>query len=137
MDLSALFGSFGKDNGQKWGWYAIACIAFLVIVYQLVVPGRRAVLAKGNATARLYASIGGYTIIVWALYAVVWGVGQGSSGMSVDSEIVALAVLDILAGPVFGFWLLFAHARKTFPVDGFWSTGLTYEGGVRLGDDEA
>lgn len=57
--------------------------------------------------------------------------------MSIDSEIIAFAVLDILAGPVFGLWLLFAHARKAPAVDGFWSSGLTYEGGVRLGDDDA
>ena len=39
----------------------------------------------------------------------VWGVADGSRIASVDAEIVAYAVLDILAKPVFGFWLLFTH----------------------------
>ena len=39
----------------------------------------------------------------------VWGVADGSRIASVDAEIIAYAVLDILAKPVFGFWLLFTH----------------------------
>lgn len=31
--------------------------------------------------------------------------------MSVDSEIIAYAILDILAKPVFGTWLLYTHDR--------------------------
>lgn len=29
--------------------------------------------------------------------------------VGLDAEIVAYAVLDVLAKPVFGFWLLFTH----------------------------
>ena len=46
------------------------------------------------------------------------------------------AVLDVLAKPVFGFWLLFAHSRNTESIEGFWSHGLTGEGSLRVGDDE-
>jgi hypothetical protein len=31
--------------------------------------------------------------------------------LSVDAEIVAYAILDVLAKPVFGTWLLFTHDR--------------------------
>merc|ERR1711964_234880 len=108
MVLLGLFAAFGRPDGQKWGYYTIACIASLVIVYQLVVPGRRAVAAKSNSTAKLFASIGGFTLILWTLYPVVWGIGDGARKWSVDAEIIAYAVLDVLAKPVFGFWLLFA-----------------------------
>jgi len=136
MVFLGLFAAFGVTNGQKWGYYAMACVAFLVVVYQLVVPGRRAVSAKGNATSKLFASIGGFTIILWALYPIVWGVGDGARKWSVDAEIIAYAVLDILAKPVFGFWLLFAHAQKAESIEGFWSHGLSTEGSLRIGDDE-
>ena len=39
----------------------------------------------------------------------VWGIADGSRIANVDAEIIAYAVLDILAKPVFGFWLLFTH----------------------------
>lgn len=39
----------------------------------------------------------------------IWGIADGGRKMDVDAEIVAYAVLDVLAKPVFGFWLLFTH----------------------------
>jgi bacteriorhodopsin len=71
------------------------------------------------------------------LLIIVQGIGDGARKWSVDAEIVAYAVLDILAKPVFGFWLLFAHAKSASSIDGFWSHGLASEGTVRLDDDEA
>ncbi len=136
MVLLGLFAAFGSTDSQKWGYYAIACIAYLVVVYQLVIPGRQAVKAKDSNTAKLFASIGGYTLILWALYLIVWGIGDGARKWSVDTEIIAYAVLDILAKPVFGFWLLFSHGRNAVALDGFWSRGLSGEGSIRIGDDD-
>lgn len=39
----------------------------------------------------------------------VWGLADGSRNVNVDAEIVSYAILDVLAKPVFGFWLLFTH----------------------------
>merc|ERR1711939_1056446 len=78
MVLLDLFAAFGRTDGQKWGYYTIACIAYLVIVYHL----------------------------------------------------------DVLAKPVFGFWLLFAHAKNASAIDGFWAHGLNNEGSLRVGDDD-
>ncbi|TVY85918.1 Opsin, partial [Lachnellula willkommii] len=138
MVLTGLFAAYGSSNGQKWGYYAMACVAYLVIVWQLVVSGRRAVSAKDNKTGRLFAAIGGFTLVLWTLYPIVWGIGDGSRKWSVDAEIIAYAVLDILAKPVFGFWLIFAHAaNRSETVDGWWSRGLNNEGAIRIEDDGA
>lgn len=56
-----------------------------------------------------------------------------------DEEIIAYAVLDILAKPVFGAWLLFTHAsmpEAQVDVGGFWAHGLGGEGSIRVGDDD-
>jgi len=137
MVLTGLFAAYGVSEGQKWAWYAMGLVAYLVIVYLLVVPGRRAAAAKDNKTSKLFASIGGFTIILWAFYPIVWAISEGAHNWSVDAEIIAYAVLDILAKPVFGFWLLFAHGKAVTPLDGFWSHGIASEGAVHLDDDEA
>jgi bacteriorhodopsin len=136
MVLTGLFAAFGSTDGQKWGWYAISCFAYLVILWQLVISGRRAVLGKDNSTGKLFASIGGFTLILWTLYPVVWAIGEGTRKWSVDSEIVAYAILDVLAKPIFGFWLLVAHGRHAAPIDGFWAHGLGAEGSLRVGEDD-
>jgi len=137
MVLTGLFAAYGTTEGQKWGWYAMACFAYLVLVYQLAVAGRRSVMSKDSATAKLFGSIGGFTLILWTLYPIVWGISDGAQKWSVDTEIISYAVLDVLAKPVFGFWLLFAHGKAVTSLTGFWSHGLSTEGGVRLDDDEA
>ena len=68
MVLTGLFAAFGGDDGQKWGWYAIACIAYLVIVYQLAFNGRAAVAGKDSKTKAFYGAIGGFTLLLWTVY---------------------------------------------------------------------
>ncbi|KAL9580789.1 MAG: hypothetical protein Q9212_004286 [Teloschistes hypoglaucus] len=138
MILTGLFAAFQVDEAPKWGWYAMACIAYLVVVYQLAINGRETAKAKDNKTATFFAAIGGFTFILWTIYPIIWGIADGSRNIDVNAEIIAYAVLDILAKPVFGFWLLFTHDNfaSTASIDGFWAHGLGKEGTLRVGDDD-
>jgi len=139
MVLTGLFAAFGSGNGQKWGWYTIACIAYLTIVYQLAINGRATVANKDSKTKAFYGAIGGFTLLLWTVYPIIWGVADGARIADVNAEIIAYAVLDVLAKPVFGFWLLFTHdsMSSTSPsVGGFWAKGFGEEGQLRVGDDD-
>ena len=69
MILTGLFAAFGdEDTAQKWGWYAIACIAYLVILWHLIINGRATAAAKGGKVGSFYAAIGGFTVIIWTIY---------------------------------------------------------------------
>jgi len=140
MILTGLFAAFGSEGTpQKWGWYAIACIAYLFVIWHLVVGGRASVGSKGGKVANFYAAIGGFTLIIWTVYPIIWGIADGSRNMDVNEEIIAYAVLDILAKPIFGAWLLFTHQsmpETNVELGGFWSQGLTGEGSIRVGDDD-
>ena len=69
MVLTGLFAAFGnEDTPQKWGWYAIACIAYLVIVWHLAVHGRAMAASKGGKVGGFFASIAGFTLILWTAY---------------------------------------------------------------------
>lgn len=140
MILTGLFAAYGTEhNASKWGWYTIACIAFLVVIWHLVINGRAGTKNKSSNVTKLYASISLYTIVIWTAYPIVWGIADGARIMSVDKEIIAYAVLDILAKPVFGAWLLLAHTRMSeshVEVGGWWANGLNSEGRIRIEDDE-
>jgi bacteriorhodopsin len=69
----------------------------------------------------------------------IWGVADGSQILSVDGEIIAYAVLDVLAKPIFGAWLLIAQSRipeTNIDLAGFWTHGLSSEGRIRVGEDD-
>jgi len=138
--LSGLFAAFGREHTvQKWGWYAISCVAYLFVVWHVALHGSKIVKAKGSKQRKLFGSLAAFTLITWTVYPIVWGVIDGSRKATVDSEIIAYAVLDILTKTVFGIWLL-SSVRK-FPetnieVGGYWSQSLATEGGIRIGDEE-
>lgn len=140
MILTGLFAAFGREGGQKWAYYAMSCVALVLIIFLLGVSGRRDAKARDSKTAAFFSSIALYTLILWTAYPIVWGIGDGSRRMSVDAEIIAYAILDILAKPVFGFWLLLTHERmpsSNLHLDGAWSHGFgKREGTLRVGDDD-
>lgn len=68
MVLTGLFAALTSDSSHKWGYYAIGCIAYLVIVYQLAVNGRAVAAAKDSKTGTFFAAIGGFTLLLWTFY---------------------------------------------------------------------
>ncbi|KAI2625882.1 family A G protein-coupled receptor-like protein [Hypoxylon sp. NC1633] len=135
MILTGLFAALSRDQAQGWGWYAFACIAYLTIVYQVGYKGRHAVSAKDDKTKTFFGAISLFTLLLWTAYPIVWGLAEGARRVNVDGEIIAYAVLDVMAKAVFGFWLLLVHdgmARTSPSIDGFWSHGLSHEGVLRV-----
>lgn len=66
----------------------------------------------------------------------VWGITEGARRASVDAEIISYAILDILAKPVFGFWLLLSHEAldsTNLHLEGAWAHGFgKREGALRV-----
>jgi len=48
--------------------YAIACIAYLVILWQILVHGRAAAAKRGSKVSTLFISIAAYSLVVWVVY---------------------------------------------------------------------
>ncbi|KAK4675181.1 Small subunit processome complex component [Podospora pseudoanserina] len=139
MVLSGLFASQGETATQRWGWYAIGCVSYLFVIWHVALHGARTVTAKGRGVTRLFSSLALFTFVLWTAYPIVWGIADGAHRTTVDTEILIYAVLDILAKPVFGLWLLFSHrslAETNVDVGGWWSHGLGAEGRIRIGDEE-
>jgi bacteriorhodopsin len=117
----------------------MSLIAFIWILYTLIVIGTKSTRNKNaQSVSKFYTMIAGYTIIVWIAYPIIWAVSSRRV-ISVDGEIIAFAVLDILSKIVFGAWLLLAHRRLPegqSEVNGFWAGGFNPEGQIRIGDGD-
>ncbi|KAF2665097.1 bacteriorhodopsin [Microthyrium microscopicum] len=137
--LSGLFAAFSHRKIQVWGWFTISILAFLWIAYTLIVPGRTAAKAKGANVSRFYNLVGLAAIVVGAVYPIIWGIVDGSRILSVNGEIIAYAVLDVLSKGVFGGLLLTTYKRVPeigAELNGFWASGTNAEGRIRIGDDD-
>jgi len=139
MILSGWFAAVSHRKAEKWGWYTIALLGFIWVIYTLVVTGSQFARTKNSVqVTRFYQLITGYTVIVWIAYPVIWAIA-GRRILSVDGEIIAYAVLDILSKIVFGAWLLSTHRKlpeAQREVGGFWAHGFSSEGQIRIGNGE-
>lgn len=71
--------------------------------------GRQYATSLGADISRTYTICGVWTIFLWFLYPIAWGICEGGNVVSSDSEAVFYGVLDIMAKPVFGALLLWGH----------------------------
>lgn len=136
MVFTGLFGVYSHDGKTKWGWYAMAWVAFITIGWNLVANGRATAQRRG--VGALYNPLSTYIVIVWTTYLIIWGVSDLGRSLSPNKVTLAYAVLDVLAKPVFGFWLLFSQGKANkshLNVDGTWTEGFGQrEGLLRVGE---
>ncbi|KAF3906308.1 Opsin-1 [Dactylellina cionopaga] len=136
LTLTGLFGIYSHGSKTKWGWYAMSWVAFLVVGWNLLTNARATAQRRGSNA--LYNPLALYTVTVWTGYLIIWGVSDIGRSLSPDGLTVAFAILDILAKPVFGVWLLLSNEKVSgapVQVDGVWSEGFGHrEGLLRVGD---
>ena len=108
MVVTGLIGALVKSN-YKWGYFVFGCVAFFFVAYTVVFEGRAHARALGNDILKVYTLCGVWTIGLWFLYPIAWGLCEGANVIPSDSEAVWYGVLDILAKPVFGALLLWGH----------------------------
>lgn len=110
MITTGLVGALTPSR-YKWGYYAIGCAAMFYIFFTLLGPGRRNAARLGSDISRCYNSAGIWTLLLWLIYPIAWGVADGGNVISPDSEMVFYGVLDILTKIGFSAILLIQHDR--------------------------
>ncbi|KAK6537973.1 hypothetical protein TWF694_010866 [Orbilia ellipsospora] len=136
MIFTGLFSVYSHGGKTKWGWYAMSWFAFLTVGWNLFTNARATAQKRGVHI--LYNPLALWTAIIWTVYLVIWGVSDLGRSLSPDQVTLAYLVLDFMAKPVFGFWLLLGQGRLSTThvnVDGFWSDGVGHrEGLLRVGE---
>lgn len=108
MVVTGLVGALVHSD-YKWGYYVFGCVAFLFVAYTVVFEGRTHARALGNDILKTYTICGVWTIFLWFLYPIAWGLCEGGNVISSDSEAIFYGILDVLAKPVFGALLIWGH----------------------------
>ena len=108
MVITGLVGALIAST-YKWGYFVFAMVALFFIAYNVTWVGRKHAAVLGSHVSRTYLMCGVWTIFLWFIYPIAWGLCEGGNLISPDSEAVFYGVLDILAKPVFGAMLLFGH----------------------------
>lgn len=136
MNFTSLFSIYSHGRRTTWGWYAMSWVAFGAIGWHLVVNARATAQRRGGQL--LFNPIAVYTVLVWVGYLIITAVSDVTRAISPNETIIAYAVLDILAKPALGFWLVLGHDKSSntqVNIDGVWSEGFGHrEGLLRVGE---
>jgi bacteriorhodopsin len=108
MVVTGLIGALVKSS-YKWGYFVFGCVAFLFVAWTVVFEGRSHARALGADISKVYTLCGVWTIGLWFLYPISWGLSEGGNVIASDSEAIFYGILDILAKPVFGALLIWGH----------------------------
>jgi len=108
MIITGLVGALVASR-YKWGYFTFAMAALFYIAYQITWVGRLHANHLGPNIGRTYIMVGGWTIFLWFLYPIAWGLSEGGNVISPDSEAVFYGILDVLAKVGFGALLLWGH----------------------------
>lgn len=113
MILVGLFAAL-SHGGEKvrWFMYAISNAFYLYVLFTLVFSGRSAAKLQSSGVQRVYNVTSLMVIVLWTGYPIIFALTEGTGKISVDAEIIAYGVLDVMAKIVFGFYLLIAHSHS-------------------------
>lgn len=105
---TGIVGALHPSLKYRWGFYAFSCTAFVVIVASLISSGRHYAFARHPKVGSLYNQVSIALAIVWTAYPIVWAFAEGTGKLSADNEVLAFGILDIIAKPVWGLWIVLA-----------------------------
>jgi hypothetical protein len=74
-------------------------------------PARTSAGAIGPEYKRSFTSSAILLSFLWLLYPIAWGLADGSSRITPDSEMIFYGILDVLAKPVFIIYHLFSLSK--------------------------
>ncbi|GAA5905361.1 hypothetical protein JCM6882_003137, partial [Rhodosporidiobolus microsporus] len=109
----------------KWGFFTFGCVALVAIWYFLLVPGRASAARLGSDFSSAYVRSCAVLSVLWLVYPIVWGVGEGGNLIKPTSEMVAYGVLDVLAKPVFTLIHVLSIERLDYARLGFSSSKVS------------
>lgn len=67
------------------------------MAYSVVIEGRAYARIHGADIQKIYTLCGVWTIFLWFLYPIAWGLSEGGNVIPSDSEAIFYGVLDLLA----------------------------------------
>ncbi len=116
MIVTGAIAALSVDETVKYVWYAVGCIAFLVVLYAIFVPVRNSARERGPEIAALYDRLLAVLTVLWFTYPIVWLLGtEGTEVMSLTTEVGIFAVVDVLAKVGFGLLLVRGVASLPAP----------------------
>lgn len=107
MILTGLLAGSSASGFARGFWFLISTAAMVALLYLVYTRLFAAAQSQPGSVQGVFRTLALLTIVLWALYPIVWLLGtEGFSVASASVEVFLFLILDILAKIGFGFLLL-------------------------------
>lgn len=110
MIITGLVGAL-TSSSYKWGYFVFAMLALFGIAWNVLWTAREYAQRLGPRVYKTFLVCGGWTLFLWFLYPVAWGLAEGGNVIGANGEAIFYGILDILAKVGFACILLYGHSR--------------------------
>lgn len=62
-----------------------------------------------------HLTVSSFPLLVISAYPVVWALCEGTGRLSADTEVLLFGILDVIAKPVWGLWIVLAIPSVRLP----------------------
>jgi bacteriorhodopsin len=106
MIITGLVAELSPEN-QQWYWYAMGCIALIIVLYMFWSPLYKLANTQGPELKEIYRKSATFLTVQWILYPVVWFIGSMGLGL-LDTFVttVGFIILPIISKAGFGYYNL-------------------------------
>ena len=110
LGVSAGFaGATDAGWNATWPLLAFGAFCFFPVMISLLYTFRRTAYRVHAEIGKLYDVLAFSSVILYAGYAITWGVSEGAFYTTVDQEVIIYTAFDILTKVVFGFTLIWSR----------------------------
>ncbi|KAM0349709.1 hypothetical protein ACHAPU_003538 [Fusarium lateritium] len=106
--ISYLCSAYTRTS-YKWGFFAFGSVAWLMLAYQTLHPGRTSASRLG--LSRDYMLLAGWLNLLWLMYPIAFGLSDGGNKIGVTQSLVFFGVLDVLMIPGLAFAFMILSRR--------------------------
>ena len=107
MILTGLLAGSRASEVWRGFWFIVSTISLVILLYLLYTRLFAAASNQPQSVQSLFRTLGILTVVVWALYPIVWLLGtEGFGATSSTTEVFLFLILDFIAKIGFGFLLL-------------------------------
>ncbi len=86
----------GDANSSRTGFFTFGEVAFCFVAFAILFDGRAYARILGADVLRTFNILAAWTLVLWTVYPIIWGVSEGGNIIPPDSEAVAYGIIDLL-----------------------------------------
>lgn len=93
--MTGLLAAFRPDLHSRFMFFAVSCLFLVYIIAALLGRGLKVAKARHARVYSTFLYLSIYTMVLWALYPIVWVFAEGLNVITSDTEVILFGIVRV------------------------------------------